>query len=136
MRDPISIEDTVKESEHAVDPLVRRKSRRAHVDTSAKSSNLQREFLLRLQHLRSAAKEASRQYLANIERDIVVLADLVKESRSGGRKGNRVKNPTLEYMIAFLDDLSVRPEKGRRKDLKRIEEAIHGMTEAVRSGRK
>jgi len=91
-----------------------------------------KEALLRLQHLRSATREAARQHLANMERDIVELADLVKTPRTGSRKGKPLKRATLEHMITVLDDLSVKPEKGRRKDLKKIERTLEDLREAAK----
>ena len=50
----------------------------------------------------------------------------------GDRKG--LKPQVLERMIEVLNDLNVKPEKGKRKGLKRIEEAIKTMSTMVSRG--
>ena len=90
--------------------------------TSNKSSNrnprLRKDLLLGLEHLRSEAREISRLYAANLQRDMVQLIDFVADSG---------KLSALADMKEKLDDLDVKPEKGRRKDLRRIERAIRSM---------
>ena len=84
---------------------------------------LQKETLARLQRLRTVTKEINRAYLANLERRILDLSDQVS---AGAVDGDRklLKPQVLAQMIGILDDLSVKPEKGKRKGLRKIEEAI------------
>jgi hypothetical protein len=45
-----------------------------------------------------------------------------------GKAGNsRSANTILSRMKQALDEISVKPEKGRRKDLRRIEQAVRSM---------
>jgi len=40
-------------------------------------------------------------------------------------------NPILTQMKATIDAINVKPEKGRRKDLRRIEQAIRSMRKLI-----
>ena len=136
MMDPAGSGPRVKDaarSAHSAESKI--SARKPRGKPSAETARLQKDALLRLQHLRSAAREIARQHLANMERDIVELADLVKNAKAGGRKGKNLSLSMLEHMITLLDNLSLKPERGRRKDLKRIEEALEELRETVITSR-
>lgn len=98
-------------------------------------TELKKEFLVKLGRLRSATKEVGRSYLANIEHDIVELIDGV-DGTGDGRIGKRtVKVSTLEQVSAIFESLSLKPEKGRRRDLKKIERAIQAMAQVLLKGK-
>ena len=92
-----------------------------------RNSHLQEDLLARLQHLRSEAKEISRMHAANLQRDMVQLIDFVNDPATGTVTKRRRLSSTHALMAKTLDQLHVRPEKGRRKDLRRIEQAIRSM---------
>jgi hypothetical protein len=96
---------------------------------SDQRNDAQKDVVARMQSLRSAAKQASRAYLSNLERGILEVIDVVNGAGDDGEKG--VKTGTLEKLIDILEDISLKPEKGRRKDLKRIELAIEEMLRVV-----
>lgn len=83
--------------------------------------------MIDLEHLRSEAKEISRLYVANLQRDVVQLIDFVDASDKQSPKLRRRLNATLADMKQTMNALNVKPEKGRRKDLRRIEQAIRSM---------
>lgn len=87
-----------------------------------------KELLAQLQHLRTEAKEISRLYVANLQRDIVQLIDFLNEKQ--------IPNATLVQMKEELDDISLKPEKGRRKDLRRIEDVVRSMRKIAFADRK
>ncbi len=73
-------------------------------------------------------KEISRLYVANLQRDIVQLIDFLNENHTTGKNPNsRATNSILSQMKATLDEITLKPEKGRRKDLRRIEQAVRSM---------
>ena len=75
-------------------------------------------------------REISRLYVANLQRDIVQLIDFLSENHTTGSadtQTSRAANPILSQMKETLDEISLKPEKGRRKDLRRIEQAIRSM---------
>lgn len=98
------------------------------------TATLEKEVLTRVQHLRTLTKEISRTHLANLEHDIIHVADTL-DGAEGERKSG-ARRTVLERVLRVLDDLSVKPEKGRRKDLRHIEEAIDEMLEIVEDRKK
>src|SRR5215470_5617371 len=90
-----------------------------------------KELLAQLQHLRTEAKEISRLYVANLQRDIVQLIDFLDEGQN-----SRAVNSQLSKMKETLDAINVKPEKGRRKDLRRIEQAVRSMRKIAFSDKK
>ena len=60
--------------------------------------------------------------MANLQRDIVQLIDFLNEEQN-----SRGANSQLSKMKETLDAINVKPEKGRRKDLRRIEQAVRSM---------
>src|SRR5216110_1947843 len=87
------------------------------------NQTIRKELLVQLQHLRTEAKEISRLYVANLQRDIVQLIDFLNENHTGTAKKSRAANPVFVQMKETLDGINVKPEKGRRKDLRKIEQA-------------
>jgi hypothetical protein len=82
-----------------------------------------------LEHLRVEAKEIARLYLANLQSDMTQLIDFVNHS-SGSTEGRR-RSESFAKMKKALDGINVKPDKGRRKDLRRIERAITSMMKCV-----
>src|SRR5256885_14346992 len=89
------------------------------------TQTVRKELLGQLQHLRTEAKDISRVYLANLQRDIVQLIDFLNENPNhGGRaKNSRSTNSVLFRMKGTLDNITVKAGKGGRKDMPRIEKA-------------
>jgi len=105
------------------------------ISTRTAPTELRREFLVKLGRLRSATKEVGRSYVANIEHDIVELIDGV-DGTGDGRAGKRVvKVSTLAQLSAIFEALSLKPEKGRRRDLKKIERAVRAMAQVLLKGK-
>jgi hypothetical protein len=75
-------------------------------------------------------------YLANLQRDIVQLIDFLNEGQPPKTKNSRADNLLLSRMKDTLDGISLKPEKGRRKDLRRIEQAVRSMRKIAFSDRK
>jgi hypothetical protein len=88
---------------------------------------LRKDLIAGLEHLRSETKEISRIYVANLQRDLVQLIDFINSIESVQQNHRRSILAKFEQMKETLDDLSLKPEKGRRKDLRRIEQAIRSM---------
>jgi len=100
------------------------------------NQTIRKELLAQLQHLRTEAKEISRLYVANLQRDIVQLIEFVNENHAEVGKKPRTVSPILAQMKETLDTMHVKPEKGRRKDLRRIEQAVRSMRKLANATRK
>jgi hypothetical protein len=82
-------------------------------------------------------KEISRLYVANLQRDIVQLIDFLNENHTAAKNPNsRAANSILSRMKETLDEITLKPEKGRRKDLRRIEQAIRSMRKIALSNKR
>ena len=109
-------------------------SRKVPVPGKTKNRNdLRKEVLARLQLLRTVSREVSRSYLADLEREIVDLTDAVSAGGTAGER-KRLHPKMLERIMDVLNDLNVKPEKGKRKGLKKIEEAVKTMSNMVSRG--
>src|SRR5688572_6599198 len=100
------------------------------VPSRNRNASLREDLLAKLRHLRSEAREVSRLHAANLQRDMVQLIDFVDGPASGTAYKRRKLSATYAQMTKTLDQLRVKPEKGRRKDLRRIEQAIRSMMKA------
>jgi len=85
------------------------------------SPRLRDDIVAGLQHLRTEAKEISRIHAANLQRDMVQLIDRISDP------SNRQLRSKYALMKKTLDQLHIRPEKGRRKDLRRVEQAVRSL---------
>ena len=87
--------------------------------------------------MRTEAKEISRQYVANLQRDIVELIEFLNDSQnSTSGKNSRGDTAVLTRMKDTIDEINVKPEKGRRKDLRKIEDAVRSMRKIAFSDKK
>ena len=91
------------------------------------NQTLKKELLAQLQHLRTETKEISRLYVANLQRDIVQLIDFLNERPAPKTRSPRKMDPIFLQMKEKLDSINLKPEKGRRKDLRRIEDLVRSM---------
>jgi hypothetical protein len=99
------------------------------------NQTIRKELLAQLQHLRTETKEISRLYVANLQRDIVQLIEFLNENQEPANK-SRTLNPILLQMKETLDAINLKPEKGRRKDLRRVEQAVRSMRRLILSSKK
>lgn len=93
------------------------------------TQTVRKELLAQLQHLRTEAKEISRLYAANLQRDIVELIEFLNDvqNSANGARSSRGANAVFSKMKEMMDEINLKPEKGRRKDLRKIENAIRSM---------
>jgi hypothetical protein len=105
-------------------PASPRASAASHVPPS-------RELLLRLDHLRSSVREVARAYLANLEHDILEIRAAVGGVKDGGGRKPTLRRAAMERMSEMLDDVTLKPHKGRRNDLKKVEKVIRGLQRLV-----
>lgn len=99
------------------------------------TQTVRKELLAQLQHLRTEVREISRLYVANLQRDIVQLIDFLNDNNQAPAKAkhSRSANAALSRMKDTMDAINVKPEKGRRKDLRKIEQAVRSMRKIVDS---
>lgn len=94
---------------------------------SGKRSTIEHELQIRLRWLRSMARTISRVYLSNLEHDIVDAIELMSEKKRSGQ----IQTSDLRKALSLIESLKLKPEKGRKKDLKKIEQAVHLIVEQM-----
>jgi hypothetical protein len=78
-----------------------------------------------LQDLRAELREAASSYAARLDAEIERVRAAV-ESSAGDAAGSKVRD--LRDMLTLLRHRQIRADKGRRKELKRIESVIGDLT--------
>jgi hypothetical protein len=89
-------------------------------DSSAESSLPTKQVLEELRFLRGTLREVVNHYLSGLEGEIAQLATMVT-NEGELKKPPRERAHDLRDILMHLRELDLRPEKGRRRDLKRIE---------------
>lgn len=83
-----------------------------------------REILvLELRRLRALFLEIAERYVANVEGKSASLIKAVEEGKLTAAK--------VDELLAGIRDLAVKPQKGRRKDLARIERTIETLQKSL-----
>ena len=77
---------------------------------------------IELNRLRSMFKEIVENYATKVEGEIAQLQEVIAEH---GSAGGRVQ--AVQAMLTSIRQLKLKPEKGRRKDLKRIHDLVQEM---------
>jgi len=80
-----------------------------------------------LLRLRTVLRDIADKYVADLEAEIVQLGETVAEMQ-----GSMKDNGTLRMMAAEIRDLNLKPDKGRRKDLKRIDDLVDRLETMLR----
>jgi hypothetical protein len=90
-----------------------------------------REVLLRLDHLRASVREVARAYLANVEHDILEIREAVGGVKHNVGRKPKLRRDVLDRMGELVDDVTLKPHKGRRSDLKKVEKVVRGLQRLV-----
>ena len=97
---------------------------------------LKKELLAQLQLLRTETREIGRLYVANLQRDIVQLIEFLNEKPAPKTRSVRRVDPVFLQMKERLDGVRLKPEKGRRKDLRKIENLVQSLRKIAFSDKK
>ncbi len=99
--------------------------------STAQNASLQRSIQSDLKNLRAAAKTISQKFLLRVEGRIESLARELSESNLSdtfaGLPPEQVEK-SLRSIRNLIKTLKVRPDRGRRKDLKRIENLLEAIS--------
>jgi hypothetical protein len=82
-----------------------------------------------LQHLRAVAREAHRHALARIEGEIVRVLRCVAQDRGGDAP--RQRRGDVRRIVKELKRFDIRAEKGRSKDLRRLDWLVNHLASIV-----
>ncbi|MEI6084368.1 MAG: hypothetical protein WCS70_08715 [Verrucomicrobiota bacterium] len=95
-----------------------------------KFDRTQAELTKSLHALRLVAKEIGQNYIAGLQADVARLEATVREARDD-QTANRQKLRQMTSMLRWLSDLEVKPEKGRRRDIKVVDKLIAKLSKIV-----
>ena len=94
---------------------------------------LQQEIAERLVMLRAEFREAVANYSVNVQGLLAQLADALREEDSAELPSaeRKVRVRALRQAIDELNALDLKPDKGRRRDLKRVEGFAVGLSDTI-----
>ncbi|MEM1058235.1 MAG: hypothetical protein AAGK14_03225 [Verrucomicrobiota bacterium] len=93
---------------------------------------LPQQAMRKLRDLETQLNEVNAAYLDRLHREVEGLLITVK-TRGGRERISRDETRDLDTIMGWLDELDVKPEKGRRKDLRKIDRII-GKIQSVLDG--
>jgi len=88
-----------------------------------KSERVQRDLIAALGVLRQLTKEVGGNYLASLQADVTAVEQAVRQA-GAGELTDRKKLSQFRAMLKAITDVNVKPQKGRRRDLKRLDRII------------
>lgn len=96
---------------------------REHMDAAGLEASPIKAVSEELDHLRAEFRSALENYATRVEADIAGLQETVLKL-SSKEKIPAAKLRDLRDMLTLLRGFSIKPEKGRRKDLKKIDSLL------------
>jgi len=99
----------------------RRRAESGGEETLAKLKDLEIE----INHLRSIFRDITEAYALVVEGEMAQLTQPIHEALEESRlQLSHEQQGVLDEMIAAIQKIRIRPEKGKRKDLKKIEQLV------------
>jgi hypothetical protein len=98
---------------------------------NAKQGNPARDLVRELKALRSLVDEVVNHYGLNVKARIDEVLHVIESG--GGPEGSRKREDpeTLGKLVLKARRVKVKPQKGRAKDLKRIQDLVDGLCETL-----
>ena len=94
---------------------------------SVKFMRAQDDLAAGLHALRLVVKEVGMNYIASLQSDVAHLEQTVRLLREGDVPDRTTLNQ-LAMMLKWINTLEVKPQKGRRRDLKELDRLIRKLT--------
>ena len=95
---------------------------------SAKFMCTQDDLVASLHTLRLVVKEVGLNYIAGLQAEVAHLEQTVRLLREGDRPDRQTLHQ-LTTMLKWINTLEVKPQKGRRRDLKELDRLIRKLTD-------
>ena len=94
---------------------------------ATKFMRTQDDLATALHTLRLVVKEVGLNYIAGLQADVAHLEQTVRLLREGDAPDRQTLNQ-LALMLKWINTLEVKPQKGRRRDLKELDRLIRKLT--------
>jgi hypothetical protein len=88
-----------------------------------KSQRTQRDLIAALGVLRQLTKEVGGNYIASLQAEVTSVEQAVRQA-GVGELPDRKRLSQFRAMHKLINELDVKPQKGRRRDLKRLDRII------------
>ena len=95
---------------------------------SAKFTGTQDDLVASLHTLRLVVKEVGLNYIAGLQAEVAHLEQTVRLLREGDVPDRQTPDQ-LTPMLKWINTLKVKPQKGRRRDLKELDRLIRKLTD-------
>jgi len=89
-----------------------------------------RDLVAALGTLRQLVKEVGGNYLASMQADVAAIEQAVRHA-GGGELLNRKQLGQFRTMLKAINDLEVKPQKGRRRDLRKLDRTISKLSDTT-----
>ncbi len=96
----------------------------------SRAERTQRDLAAALHTLRLLVKEAGGNYLAALQAEVARVERAVRDAQPE-ETAHRKRTSELNAMLHWITRLDVKPQKGRRRDLKEIDKIITRLGEIV-----
>ena len=93
--------------------------------TSSDRNHTQRkELLAELGNLRGQFRDIVGRYQSDLEAELVKCINLLSASEAGQESQLPLNNKRLAELVDLINDLKIKPHKGRLKDINRIDKVV------------
>ncbi|MCG3147796.1 MAG: hypothetical protein PCFJNLEI_01237 [Verrucomicrobiae bacterium] len=96
----------------------------------SKFERTQEELTKSLHALRVVAKEIGQNYIAGLQAEVARLETAVRQAKEDDMP-DRKQLQQMTSMLRWLNDLDVKPQKGRRRDVKLLDKLIVKLSKVV-----
>ncbi|MEO8427905.1 MAG: hypothetical protein ABI651_12420 [Verrucomicrobiota bacterium] len=86
----------------------------------------------RLRRLRQTTRETAQAYLLKIDADLGALIKRLGERTEKSNTSRHLKNSCIKQLLKTAKRIDLKPAKGRRKDLRKIEKTVVAMSRIAR----
>jgi len=93
-----------------------------------KTQRARQDLLASLGSLRQLVKEVGGNYLAGLQADVAAVEQATRQVRSN-EAPNRKQLAQFQAMLNAINALDVKPQKGRRRDLKELDRVISKLSD-------
>jgi hypothetical protein len=90
---------------------------------------LERALEIELRHLRTLLREVAANYISALEADIEQVVEALGAADQRPMKDSQIRRAEFRNMLDRIRALRVKPQKGRRRDMKRMDKLIGELAE-------
>jgi uncharacterized protein (DUF2342 family) len=96
----------------------------------AKQEKARQELLVALHTLRLLVKEVGGNYIAGLQADVAHVEEAARQFRNDDTCDAK-QAVQMAAMLRLINKLDVKPQKGRRRDLKTLDKLVEKLTDTV-----